>query len=295
MTLPAGATDPRRVGGGDLNEAWRVTLADGSTAFVKTRADARPGEYALEATQLAWLGEPGAVRVPAVLEVDDRYLVLEWVEPGRLDDAGAQELGRGLARIHAAGAPCFGNMGRASAGGSGGDGGVVGSGEAQAPATFGSLQLPNDPMADWASFYRERRLLPLAKLAHDRRALSPGALHALERVCERVEELAGPAEPPARLHGDLWAGNVHADARGHPWLIDPSAYGGHREIDLAMLRLFGTPSAHVFAAYEELTPLADGWEQRVQLWQLLPLLVHALLFGGSYGAAVEQIARHYGR
>ena len=90
------------------------------------------------------------------------------------------------------------------------------------------------------------------------------------------------AEPPARLHGDLWSGNVMADAARRPWLIDPSAYGGHREVDLAMLRLFGAPSERMFAAYEEVPPLADGWRERVELYQLLPLLVHALLFGGSY-------------
>ena len=106
-------------------------------------------------------------------------------------------------------------------------------------------------------------------------------------MCERIAELCGPAEPPARLHGDLWSGNVLADARGRPWLIDPTAYGGHREVDLAMLRLFGAPSPRIFDAYEEVSPLADGWRARVPLYQLLPLLVHAALFGGSYGAAAR--------
>jgi len=114
----------------------------------------------------------------------------------------------------------------------------------------------------------------------------------VERVCERIGELAGPAEPPARLHGDLWSGNVLADADGHPWLIDPSAYGGHREVDLAMLALFGSP-ARTIAAYAELTPLAEGWQERVGLYQLLPLLVHAALFGGSYVQAAERMARRY--
>ena len=85
-----------------------------------------------------------------------------------------------------------------------------------------------------------------------------------------------------------------ADANGRPWLIDPSAYGGHREVDLAMLSLFGAPCELVFDSYEERAPLAEGWRERVELYQLLPLLVHALLFGGSYVAAADSAARRYG-
>ena len=108
MSLPPGATNARRVGGGDINEAWRVTLADGREAFVKTRPDAGPEEYATEARGLQWLAEPGALRTPRVLEVGEDYLVLEWVQQGSLSAEGAEELGRGLALTHAAGAPAFG-------------------------------------------------------------------------------------------------------------------------------------------------------------------------------------------
>jgi fructosamine-3-kinase len=282
VSLPTGATNPRRVGGGDINEAWRVTLADGREAFVKTRPGAVPGEYAAEARGLRWLAEPGALRTPRVWEVAAGYLVLEWVPQGRLSAAGAEELGRGLALTHAAGAPAFGDPGV----------GAAPSGEPGAVA-FGSLQLPNDPAPDWPTFYAERRLRPLARIARERGALSESGARAVEAVCARLPKLAGPAEPPARLHGDLWAGNVMADAEGRPWLVDPSAYGGHREVDLAMLRLFGAPSERVFAAYAETAPLAEGWEQRVELWQLLPLLVHAVLFGGSYIGAAERVARRY--
>ncbi len=280
MSLPPGSTEARRVGGGDINEAWRVTLADGRAAFVKTRSDAGPGEYAAEAEGLAWLAEPGALRTPRVLDLGEDYLALEWIEPGRLDTAGAQEFGRGLAATHAAGVNGFGDPGFGESG-------------QGASATFGSLRLPNEPTPDWPSFYTERRLRPLVRIARDRRALPGQGARAVEQVCERIAALAGPPEAPARLHGDLWSGNVMADAEGRPWLIDPSAYGGHREVDLAMLRLFGAPSERVFAAYAEVAPLADGWEERVQLWQLLPLLVHAVLFGGSYPAAAERVARRY--
>jgi fructosamine-3-kinase len=275
VTLPPGAGAATRVGGGDINEAFRVVLADGREAFVKTRPDAAPGEYAAEAAGLRWLAEPGALRTPRVLEVDDRYLALEWIERGRLDAAGVEELGSGLAATHMAGAESFGATGELGSAG------------------FGSLRLPSDPTEDWPTFYAERRLRPLARIARERSALSSAGIEAVERVCDRIAELTGPPEPPARLHGDLWSGNVMADTEGRPWLIDPSAYGGHREVDLAMLRLFGAPSERVFDAYEERAPLAGGWQQRIELYQLLPLLVHALLFGGSYRGAVERIAQRY--
>jgi len=278
MTLPPGASVLARVGGGDINEAYRVRLSDGREAFVKTRAEASPQEYEAEAAGLRWLSEPGALRTPVVLEIDARYLALEWIDPapsGRLEAEGVEELGRGLAATHLAGAGCFGAP----------DG---------AAARFGSLGLSNEPAPDWATFYGERRLAPLEQLARERGALGGASLAALERVCERLADLTGPPESPARLHGDLWSGNVMAGADGRPWLIDPSAYGGHREVDLAMLRLFGAPSERVFDAYEEVAPLAEGWRERVDLYQLLPLLVHALLFGGSYCAAAERVVSRYG-
>jgi fructosamine-3-kinase len=279
MSLPDGIRDARRVGGGDINEAWHVQLADGREAFVKTRSGVPRGEYELEAVALRWLAEPRALSVPRVIEAAESRLVLEWVEPGHLSAEGAEELGRGLARLHAAGAPAFGDPGFAQRLG--------------VEARIGSLRLPNEPCEDWSSFYAQRRLLPLLRLLGERGALSDRGVASVERVCERLHELAGPAEPPARLHGDLWTGNVLADVHGRPWLIDPSAYGGHREVDLAMLRLFGAPSERVFDAYAEAYPLAQGWRERVGLWQLLPLLVHAALFGGSYREAAQRMAERY--
>jgi fructosamine-3-kinase len=277
VSLPAGASVLERVGGGCINEACRVRLADGREAFVKTRAQSVPGEYAAEAAGLRWLAEGGGLRTPAVLDVGPHYLALEWVDVGGLDVSGVEELGRGLAATHAAGAPGFGAF---SAEG--------------ATAGFGSLRLPMEPARDWPTFYAERRLLPLARLASERGALSAAGVRDVERVCARLPELVGPAEPPARLHGDLWSGNVMAGADGRPWLIDPSAYGGHREVDLAMLRLFGAPGGErVFDAYDDRSPLAPGWEERVELYQLLPLLVHALLFGGSYCQSAEWAARRF--
>jgi fructosamine-3-kinase len=269
-------SDARRLGGGDINQAWALELADGARAFLKTRADVPGGEYAAEAAGLAWLAEPAALPVPRVLGLRDqrapRFLALEWIEEGRLDRAGEEALGRGLAALHAAGAAAFGG---------------------DAPLRLGPLTLPNEPLADWPSFYARRRLEPLLRGAVDRGALSTAGARGVERVCGRLPELAGPPEPPARIHGDLWSGNVLAGADGRPWLIDPAAYGGHREMDLAMLALFASPSPRTLAAYAEVAPLAAGHEDRVGLWQLFPLLVHAVLFGGVYGASAERIAARY--
>jgi fructosamine-3-kinase len=276
VSLPDGARVLSRVGGGDINEAFHVVLSDGREAFVKTRPDAAAGEYETEAAGLRWLGEPGALGVPEVLEVGEDYLALQWIERGGLGHDGEEELGRGLSALHDAGSPAFGLE------------------EPGGGARFGSLGLPNEPTQDWASFYAERRLGPLADLCEQRGALGEAGVAAVRRVCGRMDELVGAPERPARLHGDLWGGNVMGDTDGRPWLIDPSAFGGHREVDLAMLRLFGGPSERTFDAYEETHPLEDGWRERVELYQLSPLLVHALLFGGSYRQAAERVAFHYG-
>jgi fructosamine-3-kinase len=273
----------RRVGGGDINEAYLAELDGGGRAFVKTRPDAPPGEYAAEADALRWLGEPGGVGVPDVLGASDELLALEWLaESGAGDEA---ELGRGLAIVHQAGAESYGDAVPPREAGSAGSAGSAGE---AAPLRVGRLALPNDELDDWPTFYAERRLRPLLAQAR----LSAAGRRAVEAVCDRIHELAGPPEPPARLHGDLWSGNVLWSG-GRPHVIDPIAYGGHREVDLAMLQLFGSPGGRFFAAYEDVEPLADGWQDRVPLYQLFPLLVHAALFGGGYGASVERAARKY--
>ncbi|MBA3720722.1 MAG: fructosamine kinase family protein, partial [Nocardioidaceae bacterium] len=210
---------------------------------------------------------------PEVHAVADDCLVLGWIEPGRPSADAAERFGRELAATHAAGAKTFGLP----------DGGTT---------WIGTAPLPQAPTDDWPEFWAARRLVPYLRLASDRGAVSAEDQEQIEQAVGSVAELAGPAEPPARIHGDLWSGNVvwASDSRAH--LVDPAAHGGHRETDLAMLALFGVPQLErVFAAYDEVSPLADGWQQRVPLHQLHPLLVHAALFGGSYGARAGAAAR----
>jgi len=131
-------------------------------------------------------------------------------------------------------------------------------------------------------------LIPLARLARDGSALPDRAIAAIEDIARRIDALAGPEELPARLHGDLWAGNRIIGAGGVSWLIDPAAHGGHREFDLAMMRLFGGFGADCYTAYAEEAPLTDGWEERIPLHQLAPLIVHSIKFGGGYVPATQQ-------
>ncbi len=267
----------RPVAGGDLNEAFAAELAGGRRVFVKTATDAAPGAYAAEASGLRWLAAAGALPVPEVLAVADaaqepRFLALEWVEAGSSGPATFEQLGRGLATLHAAGAPAFGG---------------------ERALVLGSLTLPNGPAASWPEFYAACRLEPLAQLAQNRGALPARGSGLLARVVDRLDDLAGPAEPPARLHGDLWTGNVLIGADRRARLIDPAAYGGHREVDLAMLRLFGSPPARLLDAYGEVAPLAPGHEERVALWQIMPLLAHAALFGGGWGQSAVSLMRRY--
>ncbi len=268
------ATAP--VAGGDICTATKLRLSNGTTALMKTLTGAPDDFFTTEAAGLRWLGEvEDGVRVPEVLAVDTDCLILAWVETGRGGAEDAADLGRRLARTHRAGAPSYG------------------SGPSGADGYIGRLPLPHTSAPTWAEFYATRRLLPYAKLAHDRGALTSAESATIDTVVGRLAALL-PEEAPARLHGDLWNGNVLWGLEGQVTLIDPAAYGGHREVDLAMLSLFGLPHLpRMTEAYQEVAPLADDWEDRLGLHQLFPLLVHACLFGSGYGARAASVAARY--
>jgi fructosamine-3-kinase len=288
-----------------------LTLAGGRRAFAKVAAAALASDalasdasvsddvsaaFAAEANGLRWLAEAKAVPVPEVLAVSPGALVIAMIPPGHASAGAAFGFGAELARLHASGADAFG---------------------APWPGFIASMPLdntltpppgsppPRSPSAgpvaragpvaqagtSWPQWYASRRLLPYLRRATDSGALRPEDARLVETVLDRVDELAGPAEPPSRIHGDCWAGNVlWSGDRG--WLIDPAAHGGHRETDLAMLALFGAPHLdRILAGYNDTAPLAAGWRARVPLHQLHPLLVHACLFGASYREEVRAAAR----
>ncbi|HEX3761835.1 MAG TPA: fructosamine kinase family protein [Kofleriaceae bacterium] len=253
------------VAGGDINEGWRIELVDGRRVFLKSHASPPPGMYAAEADGLAWLAA-GPLRVPGVVAIGQSFLALEWLDLGSRGQAGAsgpsfeERLGRGLAQLHQLGAPSLGHM---------------------RDNYLATLPQDNTPAADLPTFWIERRLRPVIAQLGDR-----GLLARLDPLAARPDRF-GPPEPLARLHGDLWWGNV-GNLHGEPVVFDPAVYGGHREIDLAMLALFGGLGDRLIGAYREVWPLADGWRGRLALWQLYPLACHAVLFGGGY---VPQLAR----
>ncbi len=242
-----------------------IELADGGEGVVKQ------GDTAAEVAGLRWLAVPGGPPVPAVL--GENPLVTRLVPTGRPTRAAAEEFGRRLTVLHAAGADAFGSPP---------PGGPT-------DALIGRAPMRNVPAPSWPEWYACDRVLPYIRAARDADTLDASEVAVCERAAARV---AAPQEPPARLHGDLWSGNVLWAPDG-AWLIDPAAHGGHRETDLAMLALFGCPHLDaVLAAYDGAAPLADGWQARVPMHQLFPLLVHVVLFGRSYAGQAVAAARH---
>ncbi|MBB6173136.1 fructosamine-3-kinase [Nocardiopsis mwathae] len=247
-------------------ELYRAELDDGARVFVKALPDAAPegefaGMFATEARGLAWLGGSFGSPVPEVLGADDRTLVLPWVEEAPPTPEAAERFGHQLAAMHATPAEYFG---------------------APRDGFIGPLPLDNTPRDSWPEFYAEQRLLPYLARATDRGALTPADVRVIERAVDSIGDLAGRPEPPARIHGDLWSGNVIWQDDGAV-IVDPAAHGGHREADLAMLALFGLPHLdRVRDGYNEAFPLASGWRERIPLHQLHPLLVHVCLFGAAY-------------
>ena len=262
----------------------RSVDADGREIFTKSLAGAPPLFFEREAVGLRALAAAGA-RVPEVLDVDADHLTLAWVEAGHGRTARTEErFGQELAELHrstgagAGAGPAPGREGERR----------YGSVDGEATGYLGACPVDLTPSATWHESWVGRRVVPLARRAADEGSLDPATAALAEQI---PAERLGPDEPPTLVHGDLWGGNRMVDTRGRSWLVDPCAHYGHREVDLAMMQLFGGFSGRVFAAYAEAHPLADGWRERVAVYQTVPLLVHAILFGGGYGVQAGEALR----
>ena len=260
--------DSRGVGGGCISQTARLQFTDGTKLFLKwaSRRDAVSGLFSEEARSLAALRDAGSLRVPGVIDTQDddeefRYILLEWLEPGHATSKSWRELGSALAALHRNQSTQFGW---------------------RSNNFIGSLPQSNTAHDSWVDFWRDQRLRP--QMARAEARFGKRDTGRLERLLADLDSLIGIGneEGPSLLHGDLWSGNVHILNDETPAVIDPSTYYGHREVDLAMSKLFGGFDTEFYRAYEASWPRNEGADERTLVYQLYYLLVHVNLFGGSY-------------
>ena len=261
--------------GGDINRCFMLETNKGSF-FIKVNAALFGLDmFEKEARGLIQLADTGAIKVPRPL-FDGKFnqqifLVIEYIEPGQPAPDFWEDFGRSLSQLHYNSTEQFG---------------------LNSNNYIGKLAQSNRQHSLWADFYAEERILPLVRKANEKGMLEPEHVAAAEQICHKLHTIF-PQERPSLLHGDLWSGNFIAGANGKAAIFDPAIYFGHREMDIAMTLLFGGFDGMFYEAYTHHFPLQPGWQQRVALCQLYPLLVHLLLFGGSYRERVVETLRQY--
>ncbi|MCW3102756.1 MAG: hypothetical protein JWO09_1196 [Bacteroidetes bacterium] len=275
FSKPAKITAASSLSGGSINEAYKIS-AGGSDYFMKlNNAGKFPGMFEAECKGLELLAKNSEIKIPTViingLADEQAFLVLEYLMPGINTDRSFEEFGRLLAQMHRRSNEHFG-LGHDN--------------------YIGSLKQTNSFHASWPEFFIHERLLKQLQPAYDQRKISRSILTSFERLFGKMDQLF-PQEKPALLHGDLWSGNFMTDADRNPCMYDPAVYYGHREMDLAMTRLFGGFPPAFYRSYNEAFPMEKGWEQRMELCNLYPLLVHVNLFGGGYAKEVEMTLKRY--
>lgn len=275
LGVPVDVEQATGVGGGSINDAWRIDTNEGRFFLKTNNADRFPSMFEAELDGLARLRKTATVPVPEVLahgeDHDTSWLLLEWIEEGKRGPTFWNDFGSRLARLHRHTHERFG---------------------LERDNYIGSLVQRNDTDPEWVSFFIHMRLEPLLKMARDRRKVEAGMAFRFEGLFPKLAGLF-PNEPPALLHGDLWNGNFMTGPDGNAWIFDPAVYYGHREMDIAMSRLFGGFDAGFYDGYNSEWPLEEGWEERVDLCDLYPLLVHVNLFGGNYVSQVESILKRF--
>ncbi|WP_121811840.1 fructosamine kinase family protein [Mucilaginibacter kameinonensis] len=262
-------TDVSAVIGGDINKVYRLQ-GDGSCYLLKVNDRYNyPNMFAREQEGLCAIGKTNTISVPDVIlqgEVDNEsYLVLEWINAGSGNALSSSKLGTEIARIHKNSDAQFGFY---------------------TDNYMGSLHQSNKRHGSWTQFFIEERLQPMVKMAVDKKELNQSDVRKFDELYKKLPGLF-TEEPPALLHGDLWGGNYLIDVEGKPYLIDLAVYYGNREFDIAMTTLFGGFDRTFYEAYNAEFPFQNGWQQRLQLWNLYPLLVHVNLFGGMYAKQVR--------
>lgn len=272
---PLQVTGSTAVQGGDINQCYRLETSKGDF-FIKVNASLFGLDFfEKEARGLILLANTGAIRVPRPL-FDGKfhqqvYLVMEALTRGEPMEGFWERFGTSIAALHGHHATQFG---------------------LEYPNYIGKLHQYNHQHDSWHDFYSNERIMRLVYKARERQMLDSTDVTMAETICAKLKDLI-PEEKPSLLHGDLWSGNYTVAEEGAPAVFDPAVYYGHREMDLAMARLFGGFDQRFFSAYETAAPLQPGAAERVPLLQLYPLLVHLLLFGGSYRTQVEDILKKF--
>lgn len=267
IDLPVSGATP--LGGGSINQVYRITIDD--TPFcLKVNHLAPPNFFLCEKQGLEVLANSGTVKTPEVVDCGTKYLLLEWLQPSNPRVAQFEHLGRQLAALHEVRAAKFGF----------------------ADDNYcGETHQVNTPCHNGYTFFAQHRLLHQVKLAQNKGLLGPKDVELIDSICHRLEHYI-PAQPPSLLHGDLWNGNAIFTAEG-PALIDPAAYFGWAEADLAMTKLFGGFSSEFYRSYLETRPLEPGFEERIPIYNLYHLLNHLNLFGSTWFPSVMQVARRF--
>ena len=276
--LNASVVSARPVTGGSINQAAKLELSSGMQCFLKWNTTQSPDMFAKEAKGLGLLTNADTdLIIPKVITQGiagnaTGYLLQEFIEEGQPGPYSAQQFGQELARLHKTENDRFG---------------------LDHDNYIGSLPQSNTPHTDWISFFIEERIEPQLDRAISAGKLSSSIEIAFKNMYRLLPDIF-PEEPPGLLHGDLWGGNYFYDSEGRPVIYDPAVYYGHREMELAFTRLFGGFSSAFYRSYNESHPLEPGFDERKDIYNLYPLLVHTNLFGGSYAQQVEEIVKRFG-
>ncbi len=262
----------KSVYGGDINKSARVELEDGRKLFVKWNHSAPENMFETEAKGLKLLQDAGTeLAIPEVVLKEDEFLVLEWIEEGGGKQNTAANFGRQLAKLHQNTQKQFG---------------------LDHDNFIGRLPQSNNKHGNWPDFFAIERIEPQIKMGVESGKINRTVLKEVQSLYKKLGSIF-PAEPPALIHGDLWSGNYMFTKSGGASIYDPAVYYGHREMEIAMTRLFGGFSANFYDGYNKVFPLSKDFSERVELCNLYPILVHANLFGGSYCRQAEGIIQNY--
>lgn len=266
-----------RVSGGSINQAAQITLSDGRLCFLKWNTSADPDMFEKEEKGLQLLRSADtSLRIPKVVATGKTgsgtgFLLQEFIREGQSKTGSAERFGQSLAALHQHHKKQYG---------------------LDHDNYIGKLPQPNNWHNSWIDFFVKERMEPQLKMATDSDKLGSSTVAHFESMYKQLPEIF-PDEPPSLLHGDLWGGNYFWDDKGRATIYDPAVYYGHREIELAFTYLFGGFSGAFYDAYKEAYPMEPGFNQRKDIYNLYPLLVHTNLFGGSYARQVEGIVRRF--